>query len=522
MGHLSIKPFGFTLALVACGAGAQNVNSAYNRDTHDQFKLKDISSKSVVKGPIVKQETVYDFENPYTKLTEASVWFDLDHATILSNFGYWYKDEYVPGVLMDKNKAWFIYTAITSRNEDPGIMVQTDESSYHTQIFPLAQGHDFRLKLTSVGFLEPEGNELAVPQPRYMDNPYPQDVISADPQTLVLDAKSSPPKTLVNYPQDPKMDMQVYAQRHKDGYTYIAGILRTDNPNAKLKLAGIHKVYWTRPQGAPDGSVKLFVGRRKGPGTIKIATKGAGSDYTKVKYIKANERGSDAAKIWAHQKLVQNEWEDNKDVLAFSLQYQVPSSETALLAVPQEQMKLFKKKAAEYRRHQAEEARRQRAWQNNRQSNWNSSSGGDPEIRVYQPDAERVYAILPDGRQFDLVKDSAGYWGGNYDIPADAPEGNYDIKVVSVDRSGQESNQTVSYQVDRTAPTGTLKMEDGYLVLTAEPGLSKVIAVFGDGTEEKMVEVTPGVYKIPAGAKRVVKVMLMDKAHNISELQWSN
>jgi hypothetical protein len=318
------------------------------------------------------------------------------------------------------------------------------------------------------------------------------------------------------------MDMQVYAQRHKDGYTYIAGILRTDKPNEDLKLAGIHKVYWARPEGARDGSIKYFVGRRKGPGTIRIATSGEDPTYQKTKYIKANERGSDAAKLWAHQRLIQDQWMRNKDVLAFSLKYQVPSAQTALLAVPQQEMRIFKRKAAEYRRHQAQEVRKERSWQTQRQQNWSTSSGGDPEIRVYGPTADRVYAVLPDGRSFDLVKDSEGYWGGNYDIPANAPEGTYNVRVISVDRAGQESTQNVSYQVDRTAPKGTLKVEDGFLVLTSEPGLAKVVVVFGDGTEENMLETTPGVYKLAVGPRRVVKVVLMDKAHNLSELQWSN
>jgi len=521
MGQRSIKLTSLSLVLVSCMAGAQSVTNAYNRDTHDQFRIKGVTAKSVVKGPIFKQEAVYQFDNPFTKLTEASVWFNLPAAAVLSNFGYWYKDEFVPGILMDKNKAWFIYTAITSRNEDPGIMVQTSPSSYHTQIFPLASGYDFRLKLTSVGFLEDNGDVFRVPEPKLNEQSYPQEIVSATPESVITDAGSH---SVIKYPRDPNMDLQIYAQKNRDGYTYVAGILRTDKPDAALKLAGIHKVYWSRPENDNSGNVKLFVGRRRGPGTLMIQTKGEGHDspYVKAKYVKANEKGSDAAKLWAHEKLVQDSWQSGKEVLAFSLKYQVPSSQTALLAVPQEEMKIFKAKAAEYRRQQAEQSHRERSWQSNRQSNWSSSPGGDPEIRVYQPDARRVYAVLPDGRTFDLNKTGKGYWGGNYDIPADAPEGTYAVRVVSVDDRGEETTQTVSYQVDRTAPTGSLKTEDGFLVLTSEAGLARVIAVFSDGSEEPMVEITPGVYKLPVNLKRLVKVELIDQAHNVAEVTWSN
>lgn len=516
------KPLTLSILMLAAAAvNAQNVERAYNRDTQESFKLKDVVSKSVVKGPIVKQDTIFRYENPYQKLTEASVWFDFPYATILSGFGYWFKDEYVPGILMDKNKAWFIYTAITSRNEDPGIMVQTSPSSYHTQIYPLAVGHDLRVRLTSVGFLQAEDGRLVVPNPSVEEQEYPTTVTSAQPDTLKEIKEADSLETVVEYPTDPGMDMLVYAQRHKDGYTYVAGILRTDKPNAALDMRGLHRVYWTRPEGAEDGSVKMFIGRRRGAGTIQIRAKDEGADYTKKKYIKANERGSDAAKLWAHQRLQQDDWTRNRDVLKFSLQYQIPSSQTALLAVPQEQMRLFKKKAAEYRKEQARQARLERQWQRDRQQNWSRSSGGDPEIRVFLPNAERVYAVLPDGRTFDLVKSRSGFWGGNYDIPANAPEGSYDVRVVSIDRDGNQNEQTVSYQVDRTAPTGELKIEDEFLVLTSEEGLAKAIVVFGDGTEEPMIEVTPGVYKLPVGKKRIVKVVLIDKAHNIADLPWS-
>jgi len=532
------KSFSICFVALACAAEAQHVTNVYNRDTHDQFKLKDVQCVSVVRGPIVKQEATYAFENPFTKLTEASVWFDLNQAAILSDFGYWYKDEYVPGVLMDKDKAWFIYTAITSRNEDPGIMVQTSPSSYHAQIFPLAAGHDFRVKLTSLGFLTPENGRLVVPQPTGMKpdegqrlasgdgqeapltpTPFPTTVRSAQPETLRTNPSS---KTFVDYPKDSGLDMLVYAQKHKDGYTYVAGMLRTDKPNAKVTVSGIHKVYWTRPDGdASDGSVKLFIGRRKGPGTLKVVSHDKDTQYERAHYIKSNEPGSDTVKLWAHQKLVQDPWRHNKDVLNFSLKYQIPSAQTALLAVPQEELKVFKKKAAEYRRMQAEEARKHRSWQSDRQQNWSTSSGGDPEVRVFLPGAKRVYAVLPDGRSFELVKANDGYWGGNYDIPADAPEGDYKVTVHAVDGSGHETEQAVSYQVDRTAPTGVLKVENGFLVLTPSKKLAKVIVVFGDGTEERMVEMTPGVYKLPLGAKRVVKVVMIDLAHNVSELPWS-
>jgi hypothetical protein len=375
------------------------------------------------------------------------------------------------------------------------------------------------VKLTSVGFLQPKDDTFVVPNPSFDGTRYEQTVESAHPETLQVDSALTPPKNTVVYPKEGPLDMQVYAQKHRDGYTYVAGVLRTDKPDAKLRINGIHRVYWTSPD---DGSTKLFIGRRKGAGKVQIVSKDRTGTVREAKVIKANERGSDTAKLWAHQRLVQADWMNRRDVLNISLKYQIPSSQTALLAVPQEQMKLFKEKAAEYRRQQAEEARRERAWQRDRRQNWSRSSGGDPEIRVYEPQATRVYAMLPDGRSFDLTKSRGGFWGGNYDIPADAPEGEYVVKIYAVNAAAETTEQSVSYQVDRTAPTGTLRMEDGFLVLSSEKDLAKVVVVFGDGKEENMVQVEPGLYKLATGARRIVKVMMIDQAHNLGEVRWSN
>jgi hypothetical protein len=207
--------------------------------------------------------------------------------------------------------------------------------------------------------------------------------------------------------------------------------------------------------------------------------------------------------------------------LNFSLKYQIPSTQTALLAVPTEQLKLFKEKAAEYERKQKAEARREREWQKNRELNWRNSSGGDPEIRVLMPEAIKVVATLPDGREFDLKRDAKGYWGGNFDIPAEAPEGDYSVKLTGTKRDGLTFGKTLQYQVDRTAPTGEISSAKGFYVLKANETLARAVAVFGSGQEVNMIPTENGLYETPIAKARLVKVMLIDNAHNIREVKWS-
>ncbi|MEQ1932692.1 MAG: hypothetical protein ABL962_02260, partial [Fimbriimonadaceae bacterium] len=271
-----------------------------------------------------------------------------------------------------------------------------------------------------------------------------------------------------------------------------------------------------------DQSARWFIGRRKGSGTIRVETKEGKKRIAKTSApIKASERGPDTAKLWAHQKLARQEVGNPKDILAFSMKYQVPSSQTALLAVPQEQMKLFKEKAAEFRRKQAEEARRARNWQKERQQNWRSTGGGDPEIRIQLEGAVKAVAILPDGREIALRATSDGFWGGSYDIPALATEGDYAIRIVATRADGSTFETKTSYNVDRTAPEGTAIIENGSLIVKSEAKLARVVAVMVTGAEIDMKEEEPGVYRLKLESRRVLKVVLIDDAHNMREVQLS-
>ncbi len=492
-------------------ASAQNVSNVYDRDTHSPFQLKGLKVYSTVIGPIVRTSAQYVYDNPAKKLTEASVWFELPQAAALSGFGYWYKDEYVPGVLMDQNKAWFIYSAITSRNEDPGILDQKTPTSFHAQIFPLAQGYDLRVHLYSVGFLDSRGEAMALPEPKgTSDVPVDWQYREAGSKNLVkVDSSFKLPK--------PSAAVQAVAQRFRDGRTYVAGVVQAENPRGKTTFAVLRD-----PQAKvlSDHSV-AFTGWL--PKNKKIAVRADGVRYAfKPQSI---SKGPEAAQLWAQEMLATRKIQERKDVLAFSMKYHIPSYATALLAVPQEEMKVYKAKAAEYRRKQLEAARRQRPWQGRRNQNWNRSGGGDPEIRVQFPDAVKVFAVLPDGQVIDL-REVDGFWGGNFEIPAGAKEGNYDVKLVAFKKDGSREEKTIQYQVDRTAPDGKITLHlvgnDLVLEVRSEPHLAEVAAYDSAGTKIALKEVEPGLYRAILTNKPVsLTVVLKDYASNKRELKCS-
>lgn len=503
------------LSLVAL-ASAQHLGSVYNRDTGEAFVLKSATTTSTVYGAIVKNKTVFTFANPYKSLTEASVNFSLGKGSVLDGFAYWYKNEYVKGVLMDKAKAWFIYTAITSRNRDPGIMEQVTPDSFHAQIYPLAVGYDLRVELTAVEFLQPTPDGWRLPDiPEYNNIRTQRFVNTANPYIQMAFDEGH---YEVHKPRVGNVQVFTTAQRGPGGRIYIAGVVHSEDENVQdvdLSLRDAHIV-------AKKPGETSFVGWTRSTRPFAVSVKDSGRVMVPVSIV---TEGDETSKLWAHQMLINHEWKTRKEVMDFSMRYQVPSKFTALLAVPEEEMKLFREKAAEFEKQKKEEARRARNWEKERNLNWKSSQGGDPEIRMAFDNCISAHAKLPDGRVINLKQTSNGVWGGNFEIPADAPEGEYVVKVFAIKRDGTIENKELKYTVDRTAPKGTwaVKIVRGVRILTvkSEPGLERAIAYLPDGRDLRLKETEPGAYSVAVPTRGEVLVVLFDSAHNRGELKCS-
>ncbi len=501
---------------VAAFSSAQHLSSVYNRDTGQPFKLKSAVTTSSVYGAIVKNKTVFTFENPYTSLTEASVNFSLGQGSVLDGFAYWYKNEYVKGVLMDKAKAWFIYTAITSRNRDPGIMEQVAPDTFHAQIYPLAVGYDLRVELTAVEFLKPTEEGWLLPEiPEHNGIRTQRFVNTANPyvQLAFEDGRYEVHKPRIG-------DVQVFttAQRGPRGRVYVAGVVYGDtSAEQSVKLTGLRDAHIV----SSEPGITSFVGWKSGTGSFPVTVRNRRVNVP----VSLVTEGDETSKLWAHQMLINHTWKNRKEVLDFSMRYQVPSKYTALLAVPEEEMKLFREKAAEFEKKKKEEERQRRAWQENRNLNTRTSQGGDPEIRIAFDDCVSAHAKLPDGRVITLKSDGRGVWGGNFEIPADAPEGEYVVHVYAIRRNGEVVEKQLKYTVDRTPPKGTVEVTSvlgaRVVKVRSEPGLARVVGYLGNGTEIVLKETEPGLYSaaLPPSASGELLVVLFDGAHNRTELR---
>ena len=516
-------------ALAASSALGQSIQSTYNRDTEVPFRLKNVKVESTVIGPFVRTSTLLTYENPFTSRTEASLTFNMPDAAALSGFAYYYGDEYVRGRLMDKAKAWFIYTAITSRGEDPGIMDQWSPTTYHCQIFPIMRGRDLRVKLYTVGFLASAGDKLTLPKPDVSQLVQSDGggAAAVNPENWnVRTVDSAPVRTDKDGYSLPRFEdpVRAVAQRFKDGRTYVAGIVQAPSAeNSDPSFSGLNQPKYVRL----DDQTVAFMGWLRHNHRIAVRHNGLRFDFKPERIFS----GSESARLWAQQMLATGHWKSGTDVLRFSMKYGVPSSKTALLAVPQEEMAVYQRKAHEFERKQAEArraereaARQNRSWQGKRNQNYDATGGGDPEIRIHIPYARSVQAYLPDGRVLELfVTDDV--WRGNFEVPANAPDGDYRVRIVANLLDGRTIETHTSYTVDRTPPTGTYRLMvlDGvrYLEVHSSPNLAEVAAYLPDGSKIVLKEVSPGVYRALAPSVKgvLMTIVMKDRASNKGELK---
>gem|GEM_PF-1556768 len=600
--HLSMRATFFAFAsLIPFLSQAQTITSVYNRDTHEPFHLKKLTVASTVIGPIVRTSTWMVFDNPYRVPTEAALNFDLPIGTALGGFAYRYGKEYVPGRLLDKKVAWSIYTDITSRGRDPGVMDQLSSTAYHCQIFPIKAGQDLEVRVWSISPLLSEGKELRVPKPELAGS---MREMVADWQardalagTGLVDGASFRAKL--------SGQVQAVAQRFKDGKTYVCGLMRLPDraapkirvvsafyepenrteggkdvtsevanlvqqgnyivraensffgdpcPNVFKQLRVIYQLdgYFVRKVVPEHEALSFLQGMAKSPvirGLNQVETiypdpktmffagwrpsNGAFSATYDGKMIPIRPReiysGTETARIWAQQRLAAKRIHGNDAKLSFSLKYGVPSSATALLAVPKEEMARYRERQAELRRRALEQQRQKREWAGGagpgsapaaRDQNWSVSSGGDPEIRVTIPGAKSVTAILPDGRLLALKRDG-DVWGGNFEIPANAPEGVYKVRVVAQMLNGMRTTREWTYLVKRTPPPfGDMSVhtEAGFQILSlrSEPGLASADLYDADGKRWRFKETEfVGLYQISVQSTHgPFTIVLKDHAGN--------
>ena len=141
----ALAVFWLTPPPVHAQASGEPAINAYCEDPGAQLPLREIRSHTVIAGPVAKTQIAYVIANKNTVRTEVGINFHLPPDTVLTAFGYYYQGRFIRGKMYDTNEAWKIYTAVTSRGRDPGIMERNSAQDYHVQVYPVEARRDLRV-----------------------------------------------------------------------------------------------------------------------------------------------------------------------------------------------------------------------------------------------------------------------------------------------------------------------------------------------------------------------------------------
>jgi hypothetical protein len=543
-------PFGFDTSL-----------NVYTEDPYSKLPLKSVDSVTKIEGAIAATHIVYTFIDGLSQVMEVGVNFKLPEQSVLDGFGYYYGSRFIRGKIYTNDQAWQIYTAVTSRGRDPGIMDRPDAQDYHTQIYPVLPGQNLRVVVDIVQELPVHGGVAKFTLPLQQDDEitsatdvnakvtiagiadqninsnfdgYTSSTTSAGSTVMTLNGSWLPKENwILNLPLQIPQKLLTFSRLDNNGHggfaatvvlpwsTSFARITSINGPGVSLvmpmKFTDVHR---------NDGI--SFVGRYDKPGVCQLTIRGSRDKRLTVKFNLEAQYAIDpqnpASKLWADKRIgaMQDEPAANKqsDVVDLSKCYTIVSNFTALLAIPPEEL-------ARYRRLMAEQSAH---------SNTNTigGGGGDPFISVKAPeDAKQVVAVFPDGSAKSLEYDiSRNSWTTRFDFPLGTPAGNYVVTIIVTQANGKRTQLILTYDNLITAP----KVKAAAHIVNLDNDRQAHVEVNGDNIAratlvapwgERAAMMKDGVNWTgvvtappdwPAGAVSL-SVVCYDGAHNRSEVQ---
>jgi hypothetical protein len=536
--------------------------NVYTEQPYSQLPLKSVHSMTRIEGPLAKTHIVYTFIDGLKQTMEVGLNFHLPKGAILNGFSYYYGTRLIHGKMYDNAEAWKIYTAVTSRGRDPGIMDRPSPQDYHTQIYPVLPGQYLRVIVDLTQILPTDGAGAHFTLPLQQDDHIktPAEIGAAvvvsgheadEISTSFADHTETAGRDggcVARLKGDwlPLKDWEVTIRRKGAGVqaacfsrlapgrsrgAYAATIAAPfELKNARLSVrSGRADTGMTLATAfgdvAPDAPIS-FVGRYRRPGTALVTVHSSNRRPFTVRLALGAAPVADplnpAAKLWADKRIAVLQDDTHRDhrneVVGLSKRYTVVSKFTALLAIPHEELENYRKRLA-----------KQNISTNTRNT---GGGGGDPYIAVKAPaDALRVVAVFPTGDAKDLTfNPTRGVWDGRFDIPFGTPEGDYRVSVIVVHKDGQRTQFVLAYHNSLSGPR-----VNGLSTLHARPGGPVDLRVAGQGIS-RAVAVTPwgdridlacddgawtGQFTVPTrwphGASTVT-VVLLDGAHNRTEV----
>ncbi len=443
----------------------------HNRDTGAPLPLLSMKSRTRITGPVAVTDVEFVAENKNPKAIEAAVTFEVPKGTVLTKFGYYYGARFIPGVMYDKDEAWKIYSAVTSRGRDPGIMDRPSATNYHAQIFPVAPKRDLRVHITLVQMLQTTRTGLRFELPLVQGTPY---LGSWNNKPFAINAQIESAKKIrfatlrKTYAPNENLALTVPFETSGVVKSAYSGMVGAQEGYYAVTIVAPRRLRNVRARFASDGLTSLslptrfgdvdpygdihIVGRYRKPGPLRITLRGASGERIVVPITLSanrvkNVRDNPAAALWADKRIavLQTATRRNfkNDIIALSRRFMVVSDFTALLAIPKEELEYYRKVLA--------------ARKIETNTNTIGGGGGDPYIAVRAPqDASQVVALFPDGDIKNLLwNEDKAVWEARFDFPFGTPEGPYRVTIIVVQKNGLRNEFTLVYQNRLTGPVAT-------------------------------------------------------------------
>lgn len=536
--------------------------SAYCEDPGAQLPLREIRSHTVIAGPVAKTQITYVIANKNTVRTEVGINFHLPPDTTLTAFGYYYQGRFIRGKIYDTDEAWKIYTAVTSRGRDPGIMERNGARDYHVQVYPVEASRDLRVVVAlsqalatdraGAHFELPltqqrgESSDVQVRSDVVIRGHAPGEIVSSDDRHVSKSAHDGGTQVrlagrwrLVQdwvislRRQTPGVTRSVFSALNpsrRNGYYALSVVApyRLVSPRVELVCRpGTDDTLPTRFGPVPAYGRLFLTGRYSGAGPLGVTIRSRGRSPLRFTVPLSSqvlpERDNPAAGLWADKRIAALQADHTRarraQVVGLSKRFTVVSHYTALLAIPAEELAYYRKVLAH-----------QKIGTNTHAV---GGGGGDPYIAVKAPaDALQVVAVFPNGDMKNLLFDVAkNLWDGRFDIPFGTPAGEYRVTVIVVHQGGGRSRFALLYQY----LTGGPKV-DGLTALHARPGgpfrlsvtgrnIARAVAVLPWGKRVDLAASGDGGWAtlehVPASWPKgtsLITLVLLDGAHDRTEV----
>lgn len=532
-------------------------------ETGDRLKIRTVSVEAKVRDGLAHTKLTTVFSNTVDQQCQASLDLTVPPDSVVTGYAYWFKGERIQAHLLDNDKAWEIYSTITSHHRDPAIMEQWYDTTYHLQIYPVEPRKDLRVEVSYVSPLESDARglyyrlPLAAGESAYELDRFEATVTLAGVETYqVRDTGGSTMEPrdgdvvcrAVREHWKPTRDwlyrLQPRSRLHSEGQTvetapgqgYFSVVLwaprKLRQPELRISTPGVRAVHRKGFQRVVAGGRRLVVlGRYSGPAPIRLAFRDRRSGWvhsvlTPRPTATATMPVPVPKKLWGAAEIKAAcgalGFHENKKALAgaarervvrLSFDFGVMSPYTAWLAVPKSELEFYRKVKAEGRV----------------ETNAYSARGGDPLIRITTEESvTRVTAFLPTGEPIPMTRLPHGAWEGRFDMPAETAEGDYEVVLLIERADGQVRRLTLHYRIDRLAPAGQARMErEGdrlRLSVSADEDTQVVYALLPDGT--KLPFRRPGKtgpFQLTAPAIALggapAEIVLIDGAHNVTRLR---